>query len=267
MADRQGADGLASAPTFTPYTVKPDIKNRADVARALGENYPPLLRDAGIGGTVQIWFYVDETGEVKRLQIDESSGHKALDDAALRVGSVIEFTPALNRDKAVPVWLSLPVTFTIQGAGEASGERPKEAPEAGDAKRVRIVIPPKPEELRRNDLPKPAPETTYPLSDAPTFTPYTVQPDITNRSEVARALEENYPPLLRDAGIGGTVQVWFFVDEEGVVQNAQMAKTSGEEALDDAALRVAEMIRFTPALNRDKAVPVWISLPITFTTR
>jgi len=34
-----------------------------------------------------------------------------------------------------------------------------------------------------------------------------------------------------------------------------------------AALNVANVIEFTSALNRDKKVPVWISLPITFTTR
>jgi protein TonB len=118
------------------------------------------------------------------------------------------------------------------------------------------------------DLPPP-PEavTETDISAAPTFTPYTVQPDIKNRTEVARALEREYPPLLRDAGIGGTVQVWFFIDEQGRVQRTQVAESSGHKALDDAAIDVANIIEFTPALNRDKTVPVWISLPITFTTR
>jgi protein TonB len=118
------------------------------------------------------------------------------------------------------------------------------------------------------DLPPPPDEvTTTDIAAAPTFTPYTVRPDIKNRAEVARALEREYPPLLRDAGIGGTVQVWFFIDEEGAVQRTQVNESSGHKALDDAALLVAEIIEFTPALNRDKRVPVWISLPITFTTR
>ncbi|MGD2121030.1 MAG: energy transducer TonB [Gemmatimonadota bacterium] len=118
------------------------------------------------------------------------------------------------------------------------------------------------------DLPPPPEEvTTTDIAAAPTFTPYTVRPDIKNRDEVARALEREYPPLLRDAGIGGTVQVWFFIDEEGRVQNTQVNESSGHKALDDAAIKVAEIIEFTPALNRDKRVPVWISLPVTFTTR
>jgi len=118
------------------------------------------------------------------------------------------------------------------------------------------------------DLPPPPEDvTTTDLSAAPTFTPFTVKPDIRNRNEVARALEREYPPLLRDAGIGGTVDVWFFIDEEGKVVRTQVDKSSGHKALDDAAIDVADIIQFTPALNRDKRVPVWISLPITFTTR
>jgi TonB family protein len=51
---------------------------------------------------------------VVRSLVNESSGHKALDDAALKVAEIIEFTPALNRDKRVPVWISLPITFTTR---------------------------------------------------------------------------------------------------------------------------------------------------------
>ena len=105
---------ISAAPTFTPYTVRPDIKNRQEVSRALEREYPPLLRDAGIGGTVQVWFFIDEQGRVQQTQVNESSGHKALDDAAITVASIIQFTPALNRDKTVPVWISLPITFTTR---------------------------------------------------------------------------------------------------------------------------------------------------------
>lgn len=117
------------------------------------------------------------------------------------------------------------------------------------------------------DLPPPPEEQVVDISAAPTFTPFTVAPDILNRVEVIRAMEREYPPLLRDAGIGGTVQVFFFIDEEGVVQQFQVNVTSGHQALDDAALAVAGVYRFSPALNRDKRVPVWVSFGITFQVR
>ena len=112
-SETAGSD-LAAQPTFTPYTVKPDIINRDEVARALEREYPPLLRDAGIGGTVLVWFFIDENGKVVRTLVNKSSGHKPLDDAALAVAKIARFTPALNRDKRVPVWIALPITFTTR---------------------------------------------------------------------------------------------------------------------------------------------------------
>jgi TonB family protein len=105
------------------------------------------------------------------------------------------------------------------------------------------------------------------IGERPTFTPFEVAPRMTNREEVGRALEREYPALLRDAGIGGTVEVWFHLDERGVVQDVQVNAGSGQPSLDEAALRVARIVEFSPALNRDRPVPVWVSIPITFQTR
>ena len=117
------------------------------------------------------------------------------------------------------------------------------------------------------DLPPPPEEQATDLSAAPTFTPFTVAPSILNRNDVIRAMEREYPPLLRDAGIGGTVRVYFFIDEGGTVQDYRIDESSGHQALDDAALAVADVYRFSAALNRDKKVPVWVSFPITFQVR
>lgn len=123
------------------------------------------------------------------------------------------------------------------------------------------------EENPVEDLPPPPEDDQGDISDAPTFTPFTVAPSILNRSEVVRAMEREYPPLLRDAGIGGTVRVYFFIDESGIVGDTRIEESSGHEALDQAALDVAEVYRFSPALNRDKKVPVWVVFPITFQVR
>ena len=117
------------------------------------------------------------------------------------------------------------------------------------------------------DLPPPPEEAATDISAAPTFTPFTVAPSIQNRNDVVRAMEREYPPLLRDAGIGGTVRVYFFIDEEGRVGDRRIDQSSGHQALDDAAMSVAETYQFSPALNRDKKVPVWVSFPITFQVR
>jgi TonB family protein len=252
---------ISADPVTTPYTESPEIKNREEILTALESEYPPLLRDAGISGTVQVWFFIDETGKLQRFQINESSGHEALDRAAERVASIFEFTPALNGEDPVAVWLSLPIAFSVQ-ADEAQGVTLEGTGPAGSVSEAREsgLVPP-PEEV----LPSATPRRE--ISRAPTFTPYTVRPDIKNRNELMQALEAEYPPALREAGVGGTVQVWFFIDEKGRVGRTQINKSSGHQALDDAALRVASVMDFTPAFDGDKPVPVWISLPITFMTR
>lgn len=104
-------EDLAAAPTFTPMTVRPELRNAREISRLLVEFYPPLLRDAGIGGTAHVWFYIDDTGHVVRTLVNRSSGFDALDQAALRVAGRMDFRPAYNYDRPVPVWVSIPVTF------------------------------------------------------------------------------------------------------------------------------------------------------------
>jgi len=108
------AEDIAKAPTFTPFTVAPRLKNNDEIARALERNYPPLLRDAGIGGEVNVWFFIDEQGKVLKTQVNQSSGYPALDDAAEKVATLMQFTPAYNRDKKVQVWVSIPIKFNTK---------------------------------------------------------------------------------------------------------------------------------------------------------
>jgi TonB family protein len=86
--------------------------NQPQVELALRQFYPPLLRDAGIGGRAVMWFFIDETGTVVKTQVNESSGYEALDAAASRVAAQMKFSPAKNRDKVVQVWVQIPITFT-----------------------------------------------------------------------------------------------------------------------------------------------------------
>ena len=55
--------------------------------------YPPLLRDAGVEGVARVYFFIDESGVVQDKRIDQSSGHQALDDAAMTVAEIYEFSP------------------------------------------------------------------------------------------------------------------------------------------------------------------------------
>ncbi len=111
--DDGGAE-LSANPTFTPMTVHPEIKNRREVESALMRQYPPILRNAGIGGTVVVWFFISEEGQVLDRRVSRSSGHTQLDEAALQVANVFKFSPALNRENIVQVWIEIPITFQVQ---------------------------------------------------------------------------------------------------------------------------------------------------------
>ena len=84
------------------------------------------------------------------------------------------------------------------------------------------------------------------IMDEPTPTPFTEVPDLLNEREVQLALEREYPPTLKEAGIGGTGIVQIFIDTEGEVQRVILSNPTGHEELDEAALRVAHLMRFSP---------------------
>ena len=104
---------VEAGPTFTPYTVAPWLKNSREVARALQREYPTMLRSAGVGAQVLIWLFIDDTGKVQQTVLKTSSGFDSLDAAAMRVAMLMEFSPALNRDRNVPVWVAVPVDFKV----------------------------------------------------------------------------------------------------------------------------------------------------------
>ena len=58
-----------------------------------------------------------------------------------------------------------------------------------------------------------------------------------------------------------------FIDEHGRIARRRIAEPSGFCEFDLAALEVAKSMRFSPATLRGEQVPVWISMPITFSVR
>ena len=91
------------------------------------------------------------------------------------------------------------------------------------------------------------------------------RPELTNRNAVRSAVERNYPPLLRDAGVSGQVTLRFRVNADGTVDASSISvENSTHDAFGDAARRVIERARFRPAKVGGRAVPVWVQLPVNF---
>ncbi len=106
-------DQPADRPSFIPYDSPPVLMNASQVQALLLRYYPPSLKSAGIGGRIELWLYVNESGLVERSVVNVSSGSVLLDNAAARVVSEMRFSPAKNRDKVTPVWVQQLVTFTV----------------------------------------------------------------------------------------------------------------------------------------------------------
>ncbi|HET6230965.1 MAG TPA: TonB family protein [Longimicrobiaceae bacterium] len=92
------------------------------------------------------------------------------------------------------------------------------------------------------------------------------QPTLSNAADVQRTLSRNYPPLLRDAGVEGSVTVRVRVMEDGKADPSSISiENSTNDQFADAAKRVVERMRFRPAKVGGKAVRVWVTVPINFT--
>jgi protein TonB len=115
-----------------------------------------------------------------------------------------------------------------------------------------------------SELAPPPPNVEVDPSEQPVYIERDTDPRLLNGQEMIRLMHRLYPPALREAGIGGEVLLWVWVDEEGRPGNAQVNRSSGREQLDEVALEMARQMEFSPAMLRDKPVGVWIAQPISF---
>ena len=111
----------------------------------------------------------------------------------------------------------------------------------------------------------PEPGTPEPSGDGDVVDVSMVEelPELSNRSQAERLLRQNYPDLLRDAGVTGRTIVSMIIDAEGRVEPGSVRVIeSTHEAFSDPAVKVAERMRFRPAKLNRQAVSVMITIPI-----
>jgi protein TonB len=73
-----------------------------------------------------------------------------------------------------------------------------------------------------------------------------------------------YPPRCLRMGIEGTVRVRVLVGEDGRPQEVTIGKSSGEAALDEAAMEAVRYWRFEAAQRNGVPVRAWAVVPIEF---
>lgn len=73
-----------------------------------------------------------------------------------------------------------------------------------------------------------------------------------------------YPEIARRLGLEGSVWLQVLIDTEGRVVKAEILKSSEIEMLDKAALEAAWKNRFSPGIQNNRAVLVWVKYKVEF---
>jgi protein TonB len=73
-----------------------------------------------------------------------------------------------------------------------------------------------------------------------------------------------YPDAARRDGREGQVLLRVLIDDQGKTKSVEINRSSGSDALDQAATEAIKFWRFHPARAGDKPVESWVSIPIEF---
>jgi periplasmic protein TonB len=75
--------------------------------------YPEIAKRAGVEGKVYVKAFVDESGNVTKVEIQKGIG-AGCDEAAMKAVKETKFKPGKQRGKPVRVQVSIPVVFRLQ---------------------------------------------------------------------------------------------------------------------------------------------------------
>lgn len=106
-------DSLSRAPVYTPFDQPPELIQE-QAWRSIEKHFrePIGMRYVG-GGSTKVWIFVDTAGMVRNTALLKSSGHKDIDEAALKAAMEFQFTPARFKGEVVPAWITMPVSLKI----------------------------------------------------------------------------------------------------------------------------------------------------------
>ena len=113
QAEREPTVAWADEPitTLVPDIAYPAIRNPGEAEAIVQLHYPPRLQRRGVGGSVRMILWVDESGSVLEREVVRSSGIPGLDRAALAAAPKLRFTPARRRGEPVGTWVEFDIIF------------------------------------------------------------------------------------------------------------------------------------------------------------
>ena len=102
------------------------------------------------------------------------------------------------------------------------------------------------------EAPPPAPKAEEPVTEPKGYAGYLRNP------------APDYPPAAQKRGLEGKVVLKVHVLASGQPDNVTVAKSSGHQILDDAALKAVTQWAFAPARRGQTPIDGWVQVPLTF---
>ncbi|MFQ5771440.1 MAG: energy transducer TonB [bacterium] len=115
-----------------------------------------------------------------------------------------------------------------------------------------------------SEVPAPPPPKNRGIYDEFVFVPFEEPPQpVGGLAAIHKIIK--YPKKALQRGIEGTVVIGILIDEHGHAKKTQLLKASGfEVGFEEAAIKAVTAIKWIPAKQRDRAVKVWVAVPIRF---
>jgi len=77
-------------------------------------NYPVAAKEAGFQGTVRLYLHLSYQGQLLEAVVKDSSGHKVLDDNAVKIAqSMPSYPPFPSTIESKDLWIEIPVTYRL----------------------------------------------------------------------------------------------------------------------------------------------------------
>jgi len=204
--------------------------------------YTPEAMRARVQGVVTLECVVQSDGAVGEARVTKAL-NPGLDQEAIKAVKQWRFKPGHKDGKAVPVRITLEVTFTL-----------RDTPAAGGATKPPLfpVRPLTPGDTGANSQPE---------------TPLVYKPGQGVSAPVlVKEVKPQYTPEAKDAKIQGVVTLECVVQPDGTIGDVEVTKPL-DAGLDQAAITAVKQWRFEPGKKDGKPVRVQITLEMTFTLR
>ena len=104
---------VAAAPAPPPPEPVTEPRGYAGYRSNPAPDYPALAQDRGLQGQVVLKVHVLASGKPDNVAVDKSSGHKILDDAAVKAVLAWSFDPAKRGQTPIDGWVKVPLNFKL----------------------------------------------------------------------------------------------------------------------------------------------------------